>query len=69
MNTKLTLTIDKNIIEKAKKHANEKRVRLSDMVKPQTLNLELVTIALTPSFSVFSFSFLSTMEQFDSLTI
>ncbi|MBS3768977.1 MAG: DUF6364 family protein [Bacteroidales bacterium] len=33
MNTKLTLTIDKNIIEKAKKHANEKGISLSDMVE------------------------------------
>ncbi len=33
MNTKLTLTIDRNIIEKARKHANEKGVSLSDMVE------------------------------------
>ncbi|MGM0532214.1 MAG: DUF6364 family protein [Bacteroidota bacterium] len=33
MNTKLTLTLDKNIIEKAKKYANEKGISLSEMVE------------------------------------
>jgi hypothetical protein len=33
MNSKLTLTIDKNIIEKAKKHANERGISLSEMIE------------------------------------
>lgn len=33
MNTKLTLTIEQTIIEKAKKYANEKRRSLSDIIE------------------------------------
>jgi hypothetical protein len=33
MNTKLTLTIDQNIIERAKKYAKEKNRSLSDLIE------------------------------------
>lgn len=52
MNTKLTLTIDKTVIEKAKKYAKEKDNSLSDIVenylKVITRDQEISHIEITP---------------------
>ena len=52
MNTKLTLTIDQSVIEKAKKYAKGKGQSLSDMIenylKVVTQEKDLPAIQLTP---------------------
>lgn len=52
MNTKLTLTIEKDVIERAKKHANSKGRSLSDIIenylKAITRDENVEMIELTP---------------------
>ncbi|MEO9210195.1 MAG: DUF6364 family protein [Ginsengibacter sp.] len=68
MNTKLTLTIEKSIIEKAKKYAKDKERSLSDLVenylKALTKNVPQDNIELTPIVKSLKGSF-SAPENFD----